>query len=1283
MFAVLVAVALALLAVLTTETGLAWFADELVARSGGALEVEGVAGTLQDTVRARRIAWRGAAVRAIATDVALTWRPWALFSRSILVRGLGARTLDIELQPSDTAIAAPSSLELPVDVAIERVAVGTLDWRVGANAGTIEGLEFGYTGTATSHRIAGLKLVSRAGTLTGQATLGARAPFPLDARLELAADAALRDARAGLVATGTLTALALDAELAAGDGRATAHAQLAPLAVVPLVSITVAARDIDLAAWNRTLPATRIAGTVDAKPANGGLAGSFDVANTLTGALDNGRTPVRSLRARFAWTSDAVVFDALEAESVGGGRASGHGRIALSRGDAVGNWHFDVRDVDGHQLFTPLLATRLTGAIDVDFEPAMRTLRGNLADRAIAGGIAAEFDVSFDERAVTLKRVRARGGPGEVVLAGRIDRDGQRAFAVTATATKLDPARFGAYPAGSVDADIKATGALSPSWQVDASVALGRGSQLSGATLAGTARARVEPRRVHDAAIDLKIARATLVANGSLGAVGDRMTLAFDARELSELVPLLPRSVPRALAGEFHVKAEATGAPPAAGLDLTARGAGLKVGGGVAVGSLDLHATIAPSATGRLDLAARALSLEVGATEVRTPSGDVVAARGHVAGTLAAHTVTLALDGGELGLDAAAHGGMRGDPASDDVKLLAWNGTLDAFTGRGPWALKLTAPATLALAHRKAQLGEAHFTIAEGTVDVGELAWDDGRINSRGRFSAVPLATVARLAGRPLPMHSTLTFGGEWSLAATPRLNGTVAVRREQGDLWLVRERDASTADTTAGITALEANAQARDDAIEATLRYRSARGGTVDATATLGVDPNAEPGRLSPGAPLALTLVADLPSLTVLQPLAGTTAVIDGRLHADLAARGTLRDAPVSGSIDGTNLTVDAAQYGLYFRNGRLSARIANRRVTLDDLAFSAGDGVFRATGTLAAPTNAADASAAHVAWHAEKFRVFNRPDFNLVVSGGGELALANGKVTLTGSLRADEGRFVYEFNPLASLGDDVVVKGWDRRPPDAMRAADIPLAIDVNLDFGDRLTFVGRGLDTGLRGEVRVRNGPAGFTGKGQLYTVNGTYFAYGQRLVIDRGRLIFDGPLDNPALDIIALRRNLQVEAGVAVTGTVRVPIITLMSNPPVPDSEKLVMARARPGLDQSSGSDVAALQAAAAALLGRNAKPVTASIAQSIGLDDISFKSGSASTRGATAAPPAATGQVVTLGKRLNERLSVAWEQGLTVATNALRIEYALTNSLSVRAEAGTVSGVGLYYRRNFD
>jgi hypothetical protein len=37
----------------------------------------------------------------------------------------------------------------------------------------------------------------------------------------------------------------------------------------------------------------------------------------------------------------------------------------------------------------------------------------------------------------------------------------------------------------------------------------------------------------------------------------------------------------------------------------------------------------------------------------------------------------------------------------------------------------------------------------------------------------------------------------------------------------------------------------------------------------------------------------------------------------------------------------------------------------------------------------------------------------------------------------------------------------------------------------------------------------------------------------------------------------------------------------------------------------------------------------------------------------------------------------------VATNALRMEYALSRTLTLRAEAGVVGSFGIYYRRSFD
>jgi translocation and assembly module TamB len=198
----------------------------------------------------------------------------------------------------------------------------------------------------------------------------------------------------------------------------------------------------------------------------------------------------------------------------------------------------------------------------------------------------------------------------------------------------------------------------------------------------------------------------------------------------------------------------------------------------------------------------------------------------------------------------------------------------------------------------------------------------------------------------------------------------------------------------------------------------------------------------------------------------------------------------------------------------------------------------------------------------------------------------------------------------------------------------------------------------------------------GKGVIRTVRGTYYAFGQRLDIERGRILFDGPLANPSLDIVALRRNLAVEAGVEIIGTVRAPLVRLTSNPPVPDNEKLAWLLTGGPSGSGSARESAALAAAAAALMGRDGKPLTQRIAQEMGLDDISV------AQRDTVGPDPSSGQVVTLGKRITDRLYVAYEQGVSLASNALRIEYVLSRFLTISAFAGTNSGIALNFRRSW-
>jgi translocation and assembly module TamB len=226
--------------------------------------------------------------------------------------------------------------------------------------------------------------------------------------------------------------------------------------------------------------------------------------------------------------------------------------------------------------------------------------------------------------------------------------------------------------------------------------------------------------------------------------------------------------------------------------------------------------------------------------------------------------------------------------------------------------------------------------------------------------------------------------------------------------------------------------------------------------------------------------------------------------------------------------------------------------------------------------------------------------------------------------------------------------------------------------------LTFIGQGFNSGLTGKLHVRTtGDRELVAEGTINAVRGTYTAFGQRLAIERGRLYFNGPLNNPGLDVLALRKNQTVEAGVEVTGTVQVPLVRLTSNPPVPDNEKLAWLVLGHGLDSTSGADSVALQAAFAALAGSGGEPIGQRFARSFGVDDISFRSASSARPGTTAA------QVVAVSKRLTDKLSLIYEQGLSVANNSLRIEYVLSRTVTLRAEAGLVNGFGIYYTRSYD
>ena len=286
---------------LTTQQALDLAVARAVGASEGRLTVERATGSLLSTVRVTRIAWRGDDVEVEADDVALTWSVVGLFTRHVDVSGLGAHRLAITMKSSDSPLALPADLSLPLEVDVANVGVERVEWRVGPRAGTITGVVFDYSGGAREHSVRRLRFVTDVGTLSGEAELAAVTPFALGAALNFTGDAAYRDTRADVSAKGNLATFALSAKGTMRNAAVTANATLTPFAATPLADAHVDAKDVDIAVFAPALPSTRLSVTLDARAMPDGFAGTLAATNANAGALDASRVPLASLNSPFRW----------------------------------------------------------------------------------------------------------------------------------------------------------------------------------------------------------------------------------------------------------------------------------------------------------------------------------------------------------------------------------------------------------------------------------------------------------------------------------------------------------------------------------------------------------------------------------------------------------------------------------------------------------------------------------------------------------------------------------------------------------------------------------------------------------------------------------------------------------------------------------------------------------------------------------------------------------------------------------------------------------------------
>jgi translocation and assembly module TamB len=1177
-----------------SETALGWATARIEGAAGGRLRIESPRGSLFGPIRAVRVVYADEDVRVTATEVAVDLRLRPLLGQRLEASALEAQSVRIEVLPTPST-GPPDSIGVPLTIVVDRFAIASIALVDGAVALESGEVAGAYRGGPQGHRLDLARARTPWGEASGVATLGAERPFPIEGGVRFLRATPPWTVDATAGLAGTLLAMSVRVDGKVGTAPVEGELGLAPFEDRWLARARASARDVDLAAFLPEAPKTAATIRLDvAGGERGGYAGNVAVENAAPGTVSAGLVPVRGAVSRFAFDGSTLRLTELAADLGLAGRVRGDGEI-----DAKGSrWNLVVEALNLRGLHAPLRETRLAGKVVARLDGGAQHVDVDLRER----GIALVATGSREGDRIRVPRLRAAAGRGELTGEGTVSLAGARPFEARARFDRLDPADFGDYPSAMLNGDFTASGALEPAWQADVRFTLAD-SRFRGVPLAGKGAFNASPRGVRDADATATLGANRLNAKGSYGRPGDALALDVDAGNLAQL--------DKRAAGSVAGKATITGTVerPAIAFDL--RGEKLRW--------------------------------------AERPPLSTLAAKGELAAG-AAKAIDLAI--AAQGVDAAARFEGEWDGAR------AWRGTLVRLENRGDYALALAAPAPLEIGPERIALGAAAFRGFDAELAVQRFAWENGRLSTAGSLRALPAAPLLALAGWKPERGTDLRLRGDWAIEVSPRINGTVRIERERGDIVVAADPAVAV-----GLSRLAVEAKFVDDAVTAT--------GALDGTNVGVVALDARSTGLARDAQLAGHLKADVSTLRVLDEMIGTTAIVDGRAALDLALGGTLGAPTFGGRATADALRIDVPQYGVALRDGRVRARLEGDRLVLDELSIRGPDGELTGSGTLAA-----GAEGAKLAWRAQALRIFNRPDRRLVVTGAGTAAISQTKLALRGELRADEGYIEFVPEATGRLGDDVVIVGRTA-PGERARQRALPLDVDMTLDPGQRFRIVGQGLDAFLRGKVQVQSRPDGtIAARGTIETAGGIYRAFGQRLDIERGRLLFDGPIDNPALDVLALRRNLAVEAGVEVTGTARAPQVRLTSRPPVPDAEKLswlVLGRASP--DASSG-DLALLQAAASQLVGSDqAVPLHRRIIEGIGLDDISVRGAQGGT---------ATGQVVAVGKRLSDRLYIEYEQGITVAANLVRLTFALTRTLSLNAQTSqTTSSFGFTYRRAFD
>lgn len=626
-------------------------------------------------------------------------------------------------------------------------------------------------------------------------------------------------------------------------------------------------------------------------------------------------------------------------------------------------------------------------------------------------------------------------------------------------------------------------------------------------------------------------------------------------------------------------------------------------------------------------------------------------------GNNAAHTVSLLAENKTTAVRLSGHG---------KFVPWRWRGQMDTLLFQrgdsGEWQLQKTV--VMDFAYDKYTVSPLCLIQNESQLCM-DANWHDSQRKISVHAVAFPLSVFNPWLPSAVQLKGQIDVKANLQMTSTNKLVGQFSLRSPDKSM-AIHFADVKQP-VVLGSTALTAKLD--NKGLHANLHLPFAVGGGIDSDVSL---PGWSPISNTLGAQkIHGSVIIDKLPAEIATRFIPDLARAQGMLHANLQINGSLTEPNLRGEAQWQEGTVLIPTLGIQVRNVRLVLKSGKTNTVAFVLNAESGGGDLRVEGkTKLDPDQGWPTSAILTSHHLE---ISNIPEAYILVDSNIDLSMQGSTIHITGDVTVPKANLRPKRLPEGAvpLSSDVVIVSENKTQKKPQRWL---ISTRLSVKLGDEVLFNGFGIRGKLRGQVVLSDEPGKLVlAQGEIGIVDGVYRLRGQDLSIRRGRLMFSNTfIDDPALDVEAIRTIGTITAGVRLKGTLKQPKLSVFSEPTMSESDALAYLIVGRSMAQSTSSEGRSVSNSASALGLVAGDYLSQEIGGRLGLDELRLE-----------VEQSTQNTALVMGKYLSPNLYVRYISGIAESSNIVQLQYQLSRRVQIQTEGGyrgsqSVSGGDIYF-----